>query len=49
MSIGIAVLLPDSTVLVADGRMRRFDAPGDGAGPLLIRAANPQLGPVICV
>ncbi len=28
MSIGIAVLLPDSIVLVADGRMRRFDAPG---------------------
>jgi hypothetical protein len=28
MSIGIAVSLPDSTVLVADARMRRFDAPG---------------------
>jgi hypothetical protein len=28
MSIGIAVLLPDSIILVADGRMRRFDAPG---------------------
>lgn len=28
MSIGIAVLLPDSIIFVADGRMRRFDAPG---------------------